>query len=196
MQSPVAAILWENWRLTRVEAAWRLALGIVASVAVPLLFGVVAANFLEEREAVRDFAAVIALFLVIVPNLVNWPSTAQAQWLEAGVSVSSPLHPAGSNGRTRRRPDGVPHRGSGGDLRHLGTSPEGDIRLSIPAAAGRRVDRRAQRRPGGDTLVRPHEGRPDARRDGSVSSLDRSGRKSLHGGDRLARRLEFVADAL
>jgi hypothetical protein len=77
MQSPVVAILWENWRLTRVEAAWRLALGIVASVAVPVVFGLIAPNFLEEREAVRNFAAVIALFLVIVPNLVNWPSTAQ-----------------------------------------------------------------------------------------------------------------------
>ena len=29
LRSPVAAILWETWRVTRVEAAWRLAFGIV-----------------------------------------------------------------------------------------------------------------------------------------------------------------------
>lgn len=82
MKSPVVAILWENWRLTRVEAAWRLALGIVASLAVPAVFGVVASSFVEEREAVMDLGATIALFLVVFPNLVNWPSTAQLNgWL-------------------------------------------------------------------------------------------------------------------
>ena len=38
MRSPVFAMLWamlwENWRLTRVEVAWRLALGIVGGTAV------------------------------------------------------------------------------------------------------------------------------------------------------------------
>jgi len=29
MNSPIAAMLWENWRLSRVEAAWRFSLGIV-----------------------------------------------------------------------------------------------------------------------------------------------------------------------
>jgi hypothetical protein len=77
MQSPVVAILWENWRLTRVEAAWRLALGIVAASTVSVVFGVVAPNFLDEREAVRDLGAMIALFLLVLPNLVNWPSWAQ-----------------------------------------------------------------------------------------------------------------------
>ena len=32
MRSPIAAMLWENWRLTRVEAAQRLGLGIVAGL--------------------------------------------------------------------------------------------------------------------------------------------------------------------
>jgi hypothetical protein len=40
MRSPIVAILWENWRLTRVEAAWRLALGLVAgSAALTFLDG-------------------------------------------------------------------------------------------------------------------------------------------------------------
>ncbi len=29
-RSPVAALLWEHWRLTRAEAAWRLSVGVVA----------------------------------------------------------------------------------------------------------------------------------------------------------------------
>jgi hypothetical protein len=39
MRSPVVAMLWENWRLTRVEAAQRLALGIVAGSAALVLLG-------------------------------------------------------------------------------------------------------------------------------------------------------------
>ena len=34
MHSPVLAMLWENWRLTRVEAAQRLVQGIVLAAAV------------------------------------------------------------------------------------------------------------------------------------------------------------------
>ena len=39
MNSPIVAMLWENWRLTRVEAAQRLALGIVAGSAALVLLG-------------------------------------------------------------------------------------------------------------------------------------------------------------
>jgi hypothetical protein len=38
MHSPLVAMLWENWRLSRVEAAQRLALGIVAGAAAMALF--------------------------------------------------------------------------------------------------------------------------------------------------------------
>jgi len=38
MRSPIVAMLWENWRLTRVEAAQRLGLGIVAGSAALALF--------------------------------------------------------------------------------------------------------------------------------------------------------------
>jgi len=39
MRSPIVAMLWENWRLTRVEAALRFALGIVAGSAALLMSG-------------------------------------------------------------------------------------------------------------------------------------------------------------
>ena len=38
MKSPIQAMLWENWRLTRVEAALRLALGLVAGSVALVLF--------------------------------------------------------------------------------------------------------------------------------------------------------------
>ena len=84
MHSPAVAILWEDWRLTRVEAAWRLALGVVGVSAVLLMFSAVAPNFLGKREAVRDLGGVIALFLLVFPNLMNWLSTSQLNGWQPG----------------------------------------------------------------------------------------------------------------
>ena len=72
MRSPVVAMLWENWRLTRLEVAWRLALGIVGGLAVLVVFAAVAPN-----EAVKDFGAVIALILIVLPHFVGWLSMAK-----------------------------------------------------------------------------------------------------------------------
>ncbi len=52
MSSPVLAIVWENWRLTRLEAAQRLALGIVAGSAALVLLG--------------DAGATVAFWILIV----------------------------------------------------------------------------------------------------------------------------------
>lgn len=72
MRSPVVAMLWENWRLTRVEAAWHLALGTVAAAAVLVLF----ASF-GPNQNVRDFGARIALVLLVVPHVLGWISINQ-----------------------------------------------------------------------------------------------------------------------
>ena len=69
MQSPVVAILWENWRLSRPEVTWRLALGTVGGAAVMALFAAVAPS-----KGSKDFGAVIALALVVVPNFIGWLS--------------------------------------------------------------------------------------------------------------------------
>lgn len=69
MQSPVVAILWENWRLSRLEVTWRLALGIVGGAAVMASFAAVAPS-----KVIKDFGAVIALALVVVPNFIGWVS--------------------------------------------------------------------------------------------------------------------------
>jgi hypothetical protein len=72
LRSPVHALLWENWRLTRVEAAWRLALGLVGGSAVLVWFAAVAPN-----RAATDLGAAIALgFMVILTGLI-WLSIAR-----------------------------------------------------------------------------------------------------------------------
>ena len=40
MLSPIVAMLWENWRLTRIEAAMRLAQNLVLATGAVILFGV------------------------------------------------------------------------------------------------------------------------------------------------------------
>jgi hypothetical protein len=58
LRSPVAAMLWENWRLTRVEAAQRLVQGIVLAAAVLAGFAAVG--------AAGNNAARLALGLVVM----------------------------------------------------------------------------------------------------------------------------------
>ncbi|HEU4687722.1 MAG TPA: hypothetical protein VFS23_05140, partial [Vicinamibacterales bacterium] len=69
LRSPVIAVLWENWRLTRTEIVWHLALGIVAASAVLVMFAAVAPN-----ETVKDLGGVIALALVVMPHIIGWVS--------------------------------------------------------------------------------------------------------------------------
>ena len=74
LRSPVFtmlwAMLWENWRLTRVEVAWRLALGIVGGMAVLAVAS-------SQREIIKDFSAAIALTLIVLPHFVGWLSMAK-----------------------------------------------------------------------------------------------------------------------
>ena len=69
MHSPVLAMLWENWRLTRVEAANRLALGIVGGSAVLVWFAAVA-----ENAAARDVGATITLGVITFATFPLWLS--------------------------------------------------------------------------------------------------------------------------
>ena len=70
MHSPILAMLWETWRLTRVEVAWRLALGIVGGTGVLAVFS-------SQREVIKDFSAAIALILIVLPHFVGWLSMAK-----------------------------------------------------------------------------------------------------------------------
>src|SRR5262245_5164843 len=75
MRSPVFAMLWENWRLTRVEAAWKLAFGIVGPLAVLGLTATLApaANATRYSRIMTDSAA-IAMTLLVLPHFIGWRS--------------------------------------------------------------------------------------------------------------------------
>jgi hypothetical protein len=69
MRSPIAAMLWELWRVTRVEAAWKQALGVVVALAALILSAV----FAPSEIAAWDESARITLFM---PHIVGWLSVA------------------------------------------------------------------------------------------------------------------------
>jgi hypothetical protein len=76
MKSPFQAMLWELWRVTRTEIAWRLALPIGAGLAALALF----AAFAPDQDT-KDLGAVIALALLVVPSFVGWLSPADPKRL-------------------------------------------------------------------------------------------------------------------
>ena len=84
ISSPVFAILWENWRLTRVEAAWRLLLAVVAASAVLVLSAAVASNLGAARQPIKDFGAAVALILLVVPQILGWFSINKLNLVRAG----------------------------------------------------------------------------------------------------------------
>ncbi len=103
LRSPVLAMLWEIWRMTRVEAAWKLALGIVG--AWPHWW--CSRVRMAPRRAARDGGAVIALMFIVVLNIMGWLSIPKLNgWRPAFRLISST--PARFGRRSRRRPDGVP----------------------------------------------------------------------------------------
>ena len=78
MRSPIVAMLWETWRVTRVEAAWKLAFGIVGGLAVLALCAAVApADNAKKYEAIMDNGAAIAMILLVLPHLMGWLSLAR-----------------------------------------------------------------------------------------------------------------------
>jgi hypothetical protein len=76
MRSPTHAILWETWRVTRAEAAWKLASGIVGALAVLALSATFAPADAKGYEDVMDMAAAIAMTILVLPLLAPWLSPA------------------------------------------------------------------------------------------------------------------------
>ena len=71
-------MLWETWRVTRVEAAWKLAFGIVGGLAVLALCAAVApADDAKKYEDIMDNGAATAMILLVLPHLVSWLSLAR-----------------------------------------------------------------------------------------------------------------------
>jgi len=69
LRSPIAAMLWELWRVTRVEAAWKQALGIVVALAAWL----VSAAFAPVWDTGTASLVSVSLYM---PHIMGWISLA------------------------------------------------------------------------------------------------------------------------
>jgi hypothetical protein len=77
-RSRILVMLWEIWRVTRVEAAGKLAVGIVGGLAVLALSATFApADDPRRYQDVMDNGAAIAMTLLVLPHLVSWLSLAR-----------------------------------------------------------------------------------------------------------------------
>ena len=78
MRLPIHALLWEIWRVTRVETAWKFAIGIVGGLAVLALCAAVApADNAKRYEDIMDMGAAIAMTILVLPHLMSWLSLAK-----------------------------------------------------------------------------------------------------------------------
>jgi hypothetical protein len=77
-RSRIVVMLWEIWRVTRVEAVWKLAFGIVGGLAVLALSATFApADNARRYEDVMDNGAALAMILLVLPHLLSWQSLAR-----------------------------------------------------------------------------------------------------------------------
>jgi hypothetical protein len=83
LRSPIVAMLWENWRLTRFEAAWKLALAIIGGLAVLVVFAAAAPN-----KTIKDFVTFAAFLAIVLPNITGWFSIPRLNGARAGFPFS------------------------------------------------------------------------------------------------------------
>jgi hypothetical protein len=89
LRSPTFAMLWELWRLTRTEVAWKLALPIgggLAALALGAAFG--PSDNPEEYQVVNDNVAALALIVIVIPHLFGWLSIAKLTGGQPGFPFS------------------------------------------------------------------------------------------------------------
>jgi hypothetical protein len=85
LRSPLAAMLWELWRVTRTEVAWKLALPIgggLAALGLGAAFGPL--DDPSRSQDVNDLLAALALALIVMPHMVGWLSIAKLNGGQAG----------------------------------------------------------------------------------------------------------------
>ena len=84
LRSPIAAMLWELWRLTRAEIAWKLALPIGIGMAALLLGAAFGPPRYQDAANINDAIAAFALIIIVVPQLVPWMSIAKLNGSQPG----------------------------------------------------------------------------------------------------------------
>ena len=70
LRSPIVASLWELWRVTRAEIAWKLALPTGAGMVILALSS-------SQPEITKDAYAALVLVLIVIPHLFGWVSMAK-----------------------------------------------------------------------------------------------------------------------
>ena len=69
-RSPIVAMLWELWRVTRTEVAWKLALPTGAGMLILALSS-------SQLEIVKDANAALVLVVIVIPHVFGWVSLAR-----------------------------------------------------------------------------------------------------------------------
>jgi hypothetical protein len=82
MRSPIHAMLWEIWRVTRVEVVFRLVVGIVGGLTALAWYASVAPP--GNPTKTRDFGALVAMVLLVFPHFVGWLSLPRVNQHRAG----------------------------------------------------------------------------------------------------------------
>jgi hypothetical protein len=84
LRSPIVAMLWELWRLTRAEIAWKLALSIGIGGAALLLGAAFAPPGNQNAFPINDAIAAFALIVIVLPQLVPGISIAKLNGSQPG----------------------------------------------------------------------------------------------------------------
>ncbi len=70
MRSPTGAMLWEIWRVTRVEAAWKLAVGMFGALTV--LAWTTATAPVHDPTKAKAFGAALSMVFIVGPQFLGW----------------------------------------------------------------------------------------------------------------------------
>src|SRR4051812_42791563 len=88
LRSPTSAMLWELWRVTRAEMAWKLALPIGAAlIALGLAAAFGPAANPAKYQNINDFAAAVALTVIVIAHLPGWISMARLTGGQPGFAL-------------------------------------------------------------------------------------------------------------
>lgn len=89
LQSPLSAMLWELWRVTRTELAWKLLLPLgIGMVSLILCAAFAPADNPQRHDSIMNAGALAALILLVAPNFLGWISLATLN----GGRPGFPLH--------------------------------------------------------------------------------------------------------
>src|SRR5688500_6983518 len=88
-RSPIIAMLWELWRVTRTEVAWKLALPIGGGLAALTLGAAFAPpDNPKAYKDVNDNVAAFALILIVMPHLAGSLSMGKLNGGQPGFPLS------------------------------------------------------------------------------------------------------------